>query len=218
MASMQRTIPERDVCAWLAQIRSYRRTLIDRRINENHGRIAKTMGDGMLVEFACALHAVRCAVDIQREMMEWNADLSSDKRIEFRIGINMGDIIIADNGDIFGDVVNVAARLEGIAEPGGICLSWWYADAEFLTDQLVLHVPDAVAPRRRGPRCSAMPRPLAPQPASRSSSTAISACAARGRTAAEFCSANQSSSRPTRAIFASHLLTRVNSIAASKQG
>jgi adenylate cyclase len=106
-----------------AQIRSFRRTLVDRRINENHGRIVKTMGDGILVEFASGLDAVRCAVDIQRQMMEWNADLPSDKRVEFRIGINMGDVIIADNGDIFGDVVNVAARLEGIAEPGGICVS-----------------------------------------------------------------------------------------------
>jgi hypothetical protein len=81
------------------------------------------MGDGILVEFASGLDAVRCAVDIQRQMMEWNADLPSDKRVEFRIGLNMGDVIIADNGDIFGDVVNVAARLEGIAEPGGICVS-----------------------------------------------------------------------------------------------
>jgi class 3 adenylate cyclase len=107
----------------LAEIRSFRRTLVDRRINENHGRFVKTMGDGILVEFASGLDAVRCAVDIQRQMMEWNADLPSDKRVEFRIGINMGDVIIADNGDIFGDVVNVAARLEGIAEPGGICVS-----------------------------------------------------------------------------------------------
>jgi TolB-like protein/tetratricopeptide (TPR) repeat protein len=107
----------------LAQIRSFRRTLVDRRINENHDRIVKTMGDGILVEFASGLDAVRCAVDIQRQMMEWNADLPSDKRVEFRIGINMGDAIIADNGDIFGDIVNVAARLEGIAEPGGICVS-----------------------------------------------------------------------------------------------
>jgi len=107
----------------LAQLKSYRRDLVDRRINERRGRIVKTMGDGMLVEFASVLNAVRCAVDIQREMMERNVALSPDKRIEFRMGINMGDVIMASSGDMYGDGVNVAARLESIAEPGGICVS-----------------------------------------------------------------------------------------------
>ena len=86
------------------------------------GRVVKNTGDGMLAEFGSVVDAVRCAVDVQRGMAERNADIPQDKRIEFRIGINVGDIII-DGGDIFGDGVNVAARLEGIAHPGGICVS-----------------------------------------------------------------------------------------------
>jgi class 3 adenylate cyclase len=84
--------------------------------------IVKTTGAGMLVEFASVVDAVRSAVDVQRGMNERNAKVSVDKRIEFRIGINLGDIIIDDDG-VFGDGVNIAARLEGIAEPGGICIS-----------------------------------------------------------------------------------------------
>ena len=98
------------------------RELIDPKITEHRGRIVKTTGDGMLVEFASVVDAVRCAVEIQRGMSERNADVPQEKRIEFRIGINVGDIII-DGGDIFGDGVNVAARLEALAEPGGICVS-----------------------------------------------------------------------------------------------
>jgi class 3 adenylate cyclase len=86
------------------------------------GRIVKTAGDGALVEFASAIDAVRCAVEVQRGMAERNARLLGDHRIEFRIGINVGDIV-SDDGNIFGDGVNVAARLDGIAEPGGICVS-----------------------------------------------------------------------------------------------
>jgi len=82
----------------------------------------KTTGDGKLMEFASVVDALRCAIDIQRAMVERNADVRPEKRIEFRIGINVGDIII-DAGDIYGDGVNVAARLEGLAEPGGICVS-----------------------------------------------------------------------------------------------
>lgn len=106
----------------LGQLKGHRQTLIDPKIEEHRGRIVKTTGDGMLVEFASVVDAVRCAVEVQRGMGERNARISVDKRIEFRVGINLGDIII-DDEDIYGDGVNVAARLEGIAEPGGICIS-----------------------------------------------------------------------------------------------
>jgi adenylate cyclase len=106
----------------LAQLKSFRKTLVDPRIATHRGRIVKTTGDGMLVEFASAVDAARCGVEIQREMAQQNAEVPSELRIEFRIGIHVGDIIIDDN-DIFGDGVNIAARLEGIAEPGGVCIS-----------------------------------------------------------------------------------------------
>jgi class 3 adenylate cyclase len=106
----------------LAQLKGHRQALVDPKIEEHRGRIVKTTGDGMLVEFASVVDAVRCAVEVQRGMSERNARLSVDKRIEFRVGINLGDIII-DDDDIYGDGVNIAARLEGIAEPGGICIS-----------------------------------------------------------------------------------------------
>ena len=106
----------------LAQLKALRKTLVDPTIADHRGRIVKTTGDGMLVEFASAVDAARCAVEIQRGMAKQNADVPQDKRIEFRIGIHVGDIII-DDDDIFGDGVNIAARLEGIAEPGGICIS-----------------------------------------------------------------------------------------------
>src|SRR5271168_842066 len=85
-------------------------------------RIVKTTGDGMLVEFSSVVDAVRCAVEIQRAMVDRNAETPEDKRITFRIGVNLGDVI-ADGGDIYGDGVNIAARLEALAEPGGVCIS-----------------------------------------------------------------------------------------------
>jgi adenylate cyclase len=106
----------------LAQLKTLRRTLVDPGIATHRGRIVKTTGDGMLVEFASAVDAARCAVAVQREMAQQNISVSPELRIEFRIGIHVGDIIIDDN-DIFGDGVNIAARLEGIAEPGGVCIS-----------------------------------------------------------------------------------------------
>src|SRR5713101_4948155 len=99
-----------------------RREVADPKIKEHRGRIVKTTGDGLLVEFGSVVDAVRCAVEVQREMMARNADVPAEGRIEFRIGINLGDII-KDKGDIYGDGVNVAARLEALAEPGGICVS-----------------------------------------------------------------------------------------------
>ena len=106
----------------LALLKALRKTLFDPKIAEHHGRVVKNTGDGALVEFASVVDAVRCADEIQRGVAEQNIDVPQDKRIEFRIGIHIGDIIIADD-DIFGDGVNIAVRLEGIAEPGGICIS-----------------------------------------------------------------------------------------------
>jgi len=106
----------------LAQLKAHRQALIDPKIEEYGGHIIKTTGDGMLLEFASAVNAIRCADEVQRGMLSRNADLELSKRLEFRIGINVGDIII-DGGDIFGDGVNVAARLESIADPGCICIS-----------------------------------------------------------------------------------------------
>src|SRR5215467_10079474 len=106
----------------LAALRAVRRELIDPKIAEYRGRIVKTTGDGILVEFPSVVDAVRCALDVQQSMAERNTDVPADKCIAFRVGINLGDIII-DGDDILGDGVNIAARLEGIAEPGGICLS-----------------------------------------------------------------------------------------------
>src|SRR6266567_8974023 len=106
----------------LAALKTIRRELGNPKIAEHRGRIVKTIGDGLLVEFASVVDALRCAVEVQRGMIERNAELPQEKRIEFRVGINVGDIII-DGDDIFGDGVNVAARLEGLSEPGGICVS-----------------------------------------------------------------------------------------------
>ena len=106
----------------LARLKALRRTLFDPKIAEHHGRVVKNTGDGAIAEFASVVDAVRCAVEIQRGMAEQNIDVPQDKRIELRIGIHVGDIIIEEN-DIFGDGVNIAVRLEGIAEPGGISIS-----------------------------------------------------------------------------------------------
>ncbi len=106
----------------LFALKAVRREVTDPKIDEHRGRIVKTTGDGLLVEFASIVDAVRCAVDIQREM-KWRCELTpAEDPIVLRIGINLGDIII-DEADIFGDGVNVAARLEGLADPGGICVS-----------------------------------------------------------------------------------------------
>jgi TolB-like protein/class 3 adenylate cyclase len=106
----------------LDRLRSIRAEVIDPKITEHRGRIVKTTGDGLLVEFASVVDAVRCATQIQTAMAKGNAEIALERRIEFRIGINMGDVVVED-GDIFGDGVNVAARLEGLADSGGICVS-----------------------------------------------------------------------------------------------
>jgi adenylate cyclase len=106
----------------LARLKSIRRELIDPKISDHRGRLVKNTGDGVLVEFASFVDALGCATEVQARMAERNAAVRPDKRIVFRIGIHQGDIVVED-GDIFGDGVNVAARLEGLAEPGGICVS-----------------------------------------------------------------------------------------------
>jgi adenylate cyclase len=106
----------------LNRLRSIRSDVIDPKITEHRGRIVKTTGDGLLVEFSSVVDALRCATEIQNAMVEGNAEIVAEKRIEFRVGIHQGDIV-AEDGDIFGDGVNVAARLEGLADPSGICVS-----------------------------------------------------------------------------------------------
>src|SRR5437764_2312507 len=106
----------------LTRLKALRAELIDPGIAQHNGRIVKTTGDGMLVEFGSVVDAMRCAVGVQEAMSERNAGVPEDSRIEFRVGVNLGDVII-DADDIFGDGVNIAARLEAIAEPGGICVS-----------------------------------------------------------------------------------------------
>src|SRR5215471_2758461 len=106
----------------LARLKAIRAELVDPMIAAHNGRLVKTTGDRFLVEFASVVDALRCATEVQAGMAERAATAPADKPIEFRIGINVGDIVVED-GDIFGDGVNVAARLEGLAEPGGICVS-----------------------------------------------------------------------------------------------
>ena len=105
----------------LARLKTHRSALIDPKIAQHKGRIVKTTGDGVLAEFASTVDALRCAGEVQAAMAERNAAVPADLRIEFRVGIHQGDIVVED-GDIFGDGVNIAARLEGLAEPGGICV------------------------------------------------------------------------------------------------
>src|SRR5580693_2147295 len=107
----------------LARLRALRSDLIDPTISVHHGRIVKRTGDGSVIEFRSVVDAVRCALEVQHAMVERNAGVAPDKRIEFRIGIHLGDVVEESDGDLMGDGVNIAARLEGIAGPGAICLS-----------------------------------------------------------------------------------------------
>src|SRR5258708_25181774 len=113
----------KDETGTLQRLRGHRRELIDPKITEHKGRIVKTTGDGILIEFPSVVEAVACAVAVQRGMAERNAQTPEYQRIVFRVGVNLGDIIVAEDNDIHGDGVNLAARLEGIAQPGGICVS-----------------------------------------------------------------------------------------------
>jgi adenylate cyclase len=107
--------------------KAHLRELVDPKIEERRGRIVKNTGDGLLAEFPSVVDAVRCAAEIQHGMIDRNADIPKDKRITFRIGVNLGDVIVEPE-DIFGDGVNIAARLEELAEPGGICISGMVGD------------------------------------------------------------------------------------------
>src|SRR5450432_1948614 len=107
----------------LARLRALRSDLIDPAIAAHNGRVFKRTGDGALVEFRSVVDAVRCAIEVQNAMVERNAGVPAERRIEFRIGIHLGDIVEEADGDLMGDGVNIAARLEGICEPGAICLS-----------------------------------------------------------------------------------------------
>ena len=107
----------------LSRLRGLRSDLIDPAVDAHHGRIVKRTGDGSLIEFRSVVDAVRCAVEIQHGMIERNSGLPSERCIEFRIGVHLGDVVEESDGDLMGDGVNVAARLEGVAKPGAICLS-----------------------------------------------------------------------------------------------
>jgi adenylate cyclase len=107
----------------LARLRALRSDLIDPTIAVHNGRVVKRTGDGVLIEFRSVVDAVRCAIEVQNGMVERNAGLPLERRIEFRVGIHLGDVVEESDGDLMGDGVNIAARLEGIADPGGICLS-----------------------------------------------------------------------------------------------
>ena len=111
-----------DEIGTLTALKAHRSQFIDPLVSAHFGRLVKTTGDGLLLEFASVVDAIACAVSIQRGMLSRNAEVPEDRRIVFRIGVNIGDVII-DGSDIFGDGVNVAARLEALCEPGGICIS-----------------------------------------------------------------------------------------------
>ncbi len=113
---------EADEPGTIAALTAHREELIEPKIAEHTGRIVKLMGDGILVEFASVVGAVQCAAEIQRRMAERNAEVPEDQQIRFRIGINLGDVIIQGD-DIYGEGINIASRLEGLAEPDGVCIS-----------------------------------------------------------------------------------------------
>ena len=116
-------VSDADLSRILARLRSLRSDLIDPTIAVHHGRIVKRTGDGAIVEFRSVVDALNCAIEVQRAMVERNAGVAPDKRIEFRVGVHLGDVVEESDGDLMGDGVNIAAWLEGIAKPGAICLS-----------------------------------------------------------------------------------------------
>src|SRR6266700_2488911 len=124
----------------LKRLRKLRRELINPAAALHRGRIVKTTGDGILIEFPSVVDAVRCALDVQRGMASRNEEIPADQRIEFRVGINVGDVVV-EGDDLLGDGVNVAARLEGISDPGGICIS--EAAYQQVRDKLDVNFEDA---------------------------------------------------------------------------
>jgi TolB-like protein/class 3 adenylate cyclase len=162
-----------DEAGTLARLRGHRRELIDPSVIEHKGRIVKTTGDGILIEFPSVVEAVACAVAVQRGMAERNSGAPEDQRILFRVGVNLGDIIVEDD-DIFGDGVNVAARLETLAEPGGICVNRVVRDQvrdkldiafEDMGEQRVKNIARPVRAFRVVAEAKAEPEPSAPPPA-----------------------------------------------------
>jgi class 3 adenylate cyclase len=138
----------------LERLKALRRELLDPKIAEHHGRIVKTTGDGLLVEFASVVDAMRCAVDVQQAMPERNAGVAADNRIELRIGINLGDVIV-EGDDLYGDGVNIAARIEALAEAGGVFVS------NTVHDQV--RGPAALCLRRSGRAAGQEHRPTGPR-------------------------------------------------------
>ncbi|HEX6102471.1 MAG TPA: adenylate/guanylate cyclase domain-containing protein, partial [Alphaproteobacteria bacterium] len=113
---------EEDEAGTLAALKERRTTLVQPLVSKHDGRMVKIMGDGALIEFGSAVNAVRCAIEVQEQMGAANADLAAERRIVLRMGVNLGDVVV-EGGDIYGDGVNLAARLEGLAEPGDILIS-----------------------------------------------------------------------------------------------
>src|SRR5580700_1815646 len=160
------------------RLKAHRRELVDPKIAEHSGRIVKTTGDGILAEFGSVVDAVRCAAEVQRAMIDREAGMPENRRIRLRVGINLGDVIV-DGDDIFGDGVNVAARLEALAEPGGICISRMVRDQirdklayafEDLGEQSVKNIARPVRvsarklwPRKPWPRRHAARLPISPK-------------------------------------------------------
>ena len=129
----------------LARLRTLRTDLIDPTITLHHGRVFKRTGDGVLVEFRSVVDAVRCAIEVQNGMTDRNAGLAPERRLEFRIGIHLGDVVEETDGDLMGDGINIAARLEGITKPGAICLSedaYRQVKAKFNLDVRTMEAPD----------------------------------------------------------------------------
>jgi adenylate cyclase len=152
----------------LARLRTLRSDLIDPTISVHHGRVVKRTGDGSIIEFRSVVDSVRCAVEIQNGLKERNSGLPPEKCIEFRVGIHVGDIVEESDGDLMGDGVNIAARLEGVAKPGGICLSedaWRHAQGKveaIFIDAGEQRLKNIVAPVRAflwAPDKTAAPRP-----------------------------------------------------------
>ena len=138
----------------LARLRALRSDLVDPTVAVHHGRIVKRTGDGSLIEFRSVVDAVRCALEVQHTMVERNAGVALDKRIEFRIGIHLGDVVEESDGDLMGDGVNIAARLESVCEPGGVCLSeqaYWQVKGGSISQRSISARPNSrISPSRSG--------------------------------------------------------------------
>ena len=170
----------------LSRLRGLRSDLIDPAIAAHHGRIVKRTGDGSLIEFRSVVDAVRCAIEVQNGLVERNAGLPSERRIEFRVGIHLGDVVEESDGDLMGDGVNIAARLESMAAPGAICLSeqaYWQVKGRLdlavtdlgptqlknIAEPIRVYSLEVGRPPRRSPRLPQRPK-NPPRRASRSSS------------------------------------------------